>query len=174
VDARFLILHGWQGSSEGHWQPWLAERLRERGADVAFPDLPEPDLPRLEPWLETLAELRGDRDVVVCHSLGCVLWLHHRARGGPPAERVLLVAPPCPDADVPEIAAFYPVPRDPAVAEGALLVCSDDDPYCPGGAARTYGEPLGLRVELIPGGGHLNVDAGFGPWPQLERWAVGE
>jgi predicted alpha/beta hydrolase family esterase len=25
----------------------------------------------------------------------------------------------------------------------------------------------------MPGGGHLNVDAGFGPWPAMEAWAQG-
>ena len=33
--------------------------------------------------------------VVLCHSLGCVLWLHHaRRQAAFRAERVLLVAPP--------------------------------------------------------------------------------
>jgi predicted alpha/beta hydrolase family esterase len=53
------------------------------------------------------------------------------------------------------------------------LVCSDNDAYCPEGAAVLYGEPLGLPVDLQPGGGHLNVDAGLGPWPAMQAWAQG-
>ena len=173
---RFLILHGLFGSGPDHWQHWLAERLAERGEDVVFPDLPDPDLPQLQPWLDALAELQpGGDDVVICHSLACLLWLHHRATAAPPAGRVLLVAPPSDDAGVREIDPFFPAPElHPALVPEARLVCADDDPYCPRGAATVYGEPLGVPVDLLPGRGHLNPEAGLGPWPAVERWALGE
>ena len=169
----YLILHGLDGSGDGHWQPWLAEQLREAGEHVRFPDLPEASAPQLDAWLAALEAERGDLDTVVCHSLGCLLWLHHRARDGPPAERVLLVSPPGPDAGIEEIAGFFPVPLDPAHAAGAHLVCSDDDPYCPGGAVSGYAEPLRIGAEVIPGAGHINTDAGFGAWPGALRWCYG-
>jgi predicted alpha/beta hydrolase family esterase len=80
---------------------------------------------------------------------------------------------------VPELAGFYPTraERD-AVAIAASetrLVCSDNDPYCPDdGAARHWATPLGLRVDLLAGAGHLNVEAGYGPWPAMEAWCLGE
>jgi predicted alpha/beta hydrolase family esterase len=169
----FLILHGLSGSGPGHWQRWLAERLREAGEDVRFPDLPEPDAPQLDAWLDALQAERGDGDVVVCHSLACCLWLHHRAGDGPPAERVLFVSPPGADAGVPEIAGFFPVPIDPALAAGVHLVCSDNDPYCPRGAKAEYAEPLRIEAEIVPGAGHINADAGFGEWPGALRWCYG-
>jgi predicted alpha/beta hydrolase family esterase len=170
----FLILHGWGGSGPGHWQTWLAGRLREDGHDVRYPDLPDPDHPQLDAWLRALELERSDaEETVVCHSLACCLWLHHRARGGPPADRVLLVAPPCLDPPPPEMASFFPVPFTPAAAEGARLVCSDDDPYCPRGAAVTFGEPLALPAEVLPGAGHINPETGFGPWPDVLDWCYG-
>jgi uncharacterized protein len=108
--------------------------------------------------------------VVVCHSLACLLWLHHVADGGAQAERVLLVAPPSAAAEIPEIAGFFPVPL-PALA-GARLVCSDNDPYCPEGAAGLYGEPLGIPVDVLPGKGHMNPESGYGPWPAVESWCL--
>jgi predicted alpha/beta hydrolase family esterase len=174
--VRVLILHGYEGNAPGHWQTWLAERLREDGHDVAYPDLPDPFQPDLDAWLRVLeAERRGEDDVVVCHSLACLLWLHHRARGGPPARRVLLVAPPCPSAavEVPALAGFFPVPLDPALAAGARLVTSDADPYCARMRRTVYARPLGIDADMIRGGGHINTDAGFGPWPQVEAWALG-
>ena len=172
---RHLILHGYEGNAPGHWQSWLAGRLREAGHDVAYPDLPAPLEPDLEAWLAALERERVPGDVVVCHSLACLLWLHHRARGGPPAERVLLAAPPGPGAValVPALAGFFPAPLDPALADGATLVHADDDPYCPEGAAGVYGRPLGLRGHLLRGAGHVNPDAGFGPWPWAEAWCYG-
>ena len=171
---RVLILHGYEGNTPDHWQTWLAGRLREGGHDVVDPDLPAPLEPDLAAWLDVLAGLRGESDVVVCHSLSCLLWLHHRSRGGPPAERVLLVAPPGPSAaaQVPELAGFFPVPLDPAFATVTWLVHADDDPYCPEGAAELYGLPLQIRGELMRGAGHINPESGFGPWPWAEEWVL--
>ena len=184
---RVLILHGWQGSGPEHWQSWLASRLRERGAHVQYPSLPDCDVPCPDRWglalhdeVAALAGGPGER-VVVCHSLGCVLWLREAARLGPGSEvdRVALVAPPCPGAKVPELAGFYPTGADKAAIDAAArhtrLVCSDDDPYCPGrGAAEHWGGPLELVVDLLPGTGHLNPETGFGPWPAMEAWCLGE
>ncbi len=179
-----LILHGWQGSGPDHWQTWLAHRLADTGIDVRYPVLPEPDAPRPEDWDAALDAELGRLDprverVVVCHSLACVAWLR-RGRGadGPAAERVLLVAPPSPDTDIPEVAVFFPVDLDPGAVKSAAghtrLVCADDDPYCPEGAAARFGEALAVPVDLIPGGGHLNPDAGYGPWPAVEAWVRGD
>jgi hypothetical protein len=33
-----------------------------------------------------------------------------------------------------------------------------------------YGAPLALATDLIPGGAHLNTDAGYGPWPSVLDW----
>ena len=184
--VRALILHGWQGSGEGHWQPWLAERLRAGGHHVQFPQMPECDVPCPDRWgavfrseLGRLAARRDDERIVVAHSLGCVLWLREAAAIAESrrVDRVALVAPPGPGAEIAELARFYPTGAERsavAAAAGATrLVCSDDDPYCPGGAARVWGEPLGLHVDLIAGAGHLNVDAGYGPWPEMEAWCLG-
>ena len=169
----FLLLHGWQGSGPDHWQTWLAGRLREDGHDVAYPVLPDPDRPRLDAWLGALEPLREPDQVVICHSLGCCLWLHHRARGGAPAIRVALVAPPRPDPMPDELAEFFPVPADPGLGRGARVFCSDDDPYCPAGAQSVYATALGTPVAVLEGAGHINADAGFGPWPHIEDWAYG-
>jgi predicted alpha/beta hydrolase family esterase len=169
----FLILHGLEGSGPGHWQTWLTARLRAAGERVAYPDLPDADMPSLTGWRAALdgelAALPPGETIVVCHSLSCLLWLHHVAEGGPQADRVLLVAPPSESAGVPQIEGFFPVPL-PTVT-GARLVCSDDDPYCPEGAETLYGA-LGIPVDVIPGGGHLNPEAGHGPWPAVEAWCL--
>jgi predicted alpha/beta hydrolase family esterase len=171
----FLILHGLVGSGPGHWQTWLAARLRANTERVAYPDLPDADMPSLHSWRAALqGELEAVREgelIVLCHSLACLLWLHHIGDGGAQADRVLLVAPPSESAGVPQIAGFFPVPL-PALSEGARLVCADDDPYCPEGADSLYGAPLGIPVDVIPGGGHLNPESGYGPWPAVEAWCL--
>ena len=174
----FLILHGYEGSGPDHWQSELARRLAAAGERVAYPDLPDPFAPSLAAWREALAaELRGG-ETVVAHSLACILWLHHCAAPvGPAAARVLLVAPPSPAGAPEPIHPFFPVALDraavAAASEETRLVCSNDDPYCPEGAASLYGEPLGLPVDVLDGAGHVNPAAGFGPWPEVEAWCYG-
>ena len=170
----FLILHGYQGSGPEHWQTWLAERLTAAGERVAYPGLPDPDMPSLPAWRAALARELRDGQTVLAHSLACILWLHHCSEpvSDARADRVLLVAPPS-RAGAPEpIHPFFAVPL--AASPGTRLVCSDDDPYCPEGAAALYGEPLGLEIDLLAGAGHVNPEAGFGPWPAAEAWCYGE
>jgi predicted alpha/beta hydrolase family esterase len=180
----FLILHGLEGSGPEHWQSWLARRLADAGESVDYPGLPDPFTPSRGAWLaaldtafQRLGTATGEA-TVLCHSLACTVWLHHAARGGgPPVKRVLLVAPPSLGAGLTELEPFFPVPIDPAAVARAAgetrLVCSDDDPYCPEGAATLYGEPLRIPTELLLGAGHVNTDTGYGPWPGLEAWCYG-
>lgn len=179
----FLILHGLEGSGPEHWQTWLDGRLRERGLEVAYPSLPEADNPRLDRWLDALeqelARLPAAKTTVICHSLGCLLWLHRAARRSPgPVARALLVAPPQPDVDDAQCAGFRPVPLDregvAAAADTTLLVCSTDDPWCPPETSQRIGKTIGVAIDWIEHGGHVNPPAGYGAWPDVEAWAIGE
>ncbi len=186
MTRRFLVLHGWENHRPPeHWEWLLVDTLRGRGEQVLYPQLPSPDRPVLEEWLEAFAaewlQMGAGERVVVAHSLGCLLWLHAAERGlvEPPADRVLLVAPPSPavTAAIPEMAGFL-APQDPASVWASSrtdvrLVASDDDSYSTEGTAHTvYGEPLGLDSEVLPGAGHLTIDDGFGPWPAALAWAL--
>ncbi len=180
MNETVLIVHGLGGSGPDHWQTWLWQRLLERGVGVSYIDLPDPDEPKLEAWVEALgdevARLGADGLVAACHSLGAVTWLHLAVRTDRRlAERVLLVAPPSAGAGVQEIAEFVPAPLDAEAASRAAgstrVVCSDSgDPYRPEGPE--VFEPLSVPIDVIPGGGHLNTDAGYGEWPAVEAWCL--
>jgi len=175
------MIPGWQGSGEGHWQTWLSAALTEAGREVRHPTFADLDNPELADWLSglraTLGGLPDDGFDVVAHSLGAVLWLHHvasAADGSPRPARVLLVAPPSPTTTIPEIAAFFPPPLDIDTvrhsADGTVLVGTDNDPYTPEGITAAYGVPLKIATTVVPGGGHLNTEAGFGEWPNVLDW----
>jgi predicted alpha/beta hydrolase family esterase len=186
-----VILHGWQGSGPEHWQSLLAEQLRADGREVRYPKLPNPDEPTLPAWSAALREcLAGLPDDgtptesgtggagfdVVAHSLGAVLWLHHAEGGapGPRPARVALVAPPSPNTAVDELVSFFPLRMDvDAVrhaAGGTVLVGGDDDPYLPEGIGTAYGLPLKIATTVVPSGGHLNAESGYGDWPAMLAW----
>lgn len=175
-----VVIPGWGGSGSGHWQTWLEEQLAANGRQTRRPDFADLEAPDLPDWREALRtavhDLPADGYDVVAHSLGSVLWLHHVADPGdsPRAARVLLVAPPAPQTAITEIAAFFPPPMDVDTvrrgADGTVLVAGDDDPYLPAGIADAYGRPLKMATTVIGGGGHLNIDAGYGQWPAVLDW----
>jgi predicted alpha/beta hydrolase family esterase len=171
----FLLLHGLEGSGPAHWQTWLAARLRERGETVSFPDLPEAAAPRLDRWLAALdAELGvlpAAETTVLCHSLGSLLWLHH---AGARVARALLVAPPQPDREVPPAVGFRPVAQPRSAAQTTRFVCSLDDPWCPPERSAALAAAVDAPVDWLDHAGHVNADAGYGPWPTLEAWCLGE
>ena len=117
----------------------------------------------------------GER-IVLCHSLGCFLWMLHAREGGGRVDRVLCVAPPC-ARNIEPVARFWPtgVEVDMLIraSDETLMVCSSPDPYCPDTAMRAFGY-LFPNTEWIPDAGHINTDAGYGPWPWVEQWALGQ
>ena len=184
-----LIVHGWQNRRpEGHWQHWLARRLRDAGAEVRYPQFPEPDAPVLGDWLALLrSELAalgdgagGSERVLVCHSLAVLLWWQAApSLGALQPDRVLLVAPPSADVlrGFPEVAAFAPpgieaTPLPADLVPRTRLVAADDDPYFPGGAASLYADRFGLDADVVPGGRHLDLPAGYGSWPSVLAWCT--
>ncbi|WP_431278953.1 RBBP9/YdeN family alpha/beta hydrolase [Leifsonia poae] len=177
----FLILHGWDNfRPAGHWQHELALALRQRGERVEYPQLPDAAHPSIEAWRDALGEALdaasagGARVTVLCHSLACLLWLGARpADRDDVVERVLLVAPPAPGviAGFPEIAAFASLPLSVGTVP-TRIAASDADPFCPDGAAAVFGEPYGIPVTIIPGGGHLERTAGYGTWPSVLDWCL--
>lgn len=145
---------------------------------MRYPDLPDPYDPKPDEWLAALQpqleSLAGER-IVLCHSLGCLLWLLN-ARGGATdvADRVLLVAPPCTE-EIEQVARFRPDGVTAADVERAaaqtLMLWGEPDPYCPPTAPVAF-DGLFPNAIAFPGAGHLNTDAGYGPWPAVEEWAL--
>jgi len=178
----FVLLHGWQNHREPeHWHHWLHDQLVALGFAVRYPQLPDPEMPSLDAWIDVYkAELAacGGADVtVVCHSLSVPTWLHAVARRDvPEVEHVILVAPPSASvlADL-ELTEFTwrPAGVDTVGARSAaVMIVGPRDPYCPEGPDDQYVQPLGLPKIVIPGGGHLSTTDGYGPWPQLLGWCL--
>jgi predicted alpha/beta hydrolase family esterase len=179
---RFLVLHGWQNRRpQHHWQWQLVETLRQEGEQVLYPQLPDPDRPSLDTWLEVvhaeLAQLGSGERIVIAHSLAVPLWLYLTSElsAAERVDRVLLVSPPSPNflRAHDEVTAFADAPMGSETIEAAAttnrLVASDNDPYCPETAAVAYAA-LQLPCDAIADGGHIDPEAGYGEWPSLTEW----
>lgn len=167
--CRVLLLPGWLGSGEGHWQTqWAALH--------GFETVEQDDWlwPRRGDWMARLDEvlLTGpDRRpvVLVAHSLGCQLvaaWAQHSRHTGL-VRCALLVAPPDTErTDMPpQLHNWRPIRRG-RLPFAAVAVVSSDDPYCAPERAAGMCADWGVRVVEAGPRGHLNHDAGLGDWPQ--------
>ncbi|HCL75797.1 alpha/beta hydrolase [Stutzerimonas nitrititolerans] len=167
---RYLIVPGWQGSPDDHWQShWqrtLPNSSRVEQADWL--------MPRRDDWVAELERsVASDARpvVLVAHSLGCITvarWaaqapqeLLRRVRGA------LLVAPAdvqrsnCPDP----LRNFAPIPRQP-LPFASLLVGSDNDTAASAARAVELGRDWGSETAILAGGGHINVKSGHHRWEQ--------
>lgn len=167
---RYLILPGWQGSSEEHWQShW--QRSLPNSARVEQADWL---LPQRRDWVAALAaSIAADpRPVIlIAHSLGCMTVAHWAAQA--PAEQLrrvqgaLLVAP----ADVerpgcpPPLRDFAPIARG-LLPFPSLLVGSDNDSAATPVRAIELARTWGSEVAIVPGAGHINVKSGHRQWEQ--------
>ena len=175
---RVLILHGFEHHRpREHWLWWLADELRHRGIAVQYPQLPNPDAPQLDEWMDvatTELDMLGDGErIVVGHSLGTVLWLHLAAAGAT-ASRVLLAAPPARSRFDGAFDSFIPDHLDVAAAVGSspvTVVARTTDPQRQVPLAEhTAGWPA--QVIELQGHGHLNPDDGHGPFPEALEWVL--
>lgn len=181
MPPRFVILHGWENRRPAdHWEHWLFDELTARGLEVDYPQLPDPDTPDLDTWLDLLDGLvtRGSREVtLVAHSLATSLWLTRLARGGSTGlvTRLALVAVPSPSVLASTVVApFVQFPPRLAPLPGIelLVIEGEGDEYAPGGLRAAFDVEPAVPVEVVPGGGHLVPASGFGPWPRIRDWAL--
>lgn len=174
-----VIVYGYDGSGPGHWQRWIEDELKRSGAPVLFPDLPEPTAPQKDAWVAMLADIlaraHGDPVTFVAHSLGCWAIDHLLVeRGAAGVHAALLVAPPSPFLMFEPVETFFPPPRRAAawasIAHRTLVVGSDNDEFTSPEEFEEIALTIGVRCQIIPGAGHINLTSGHGPWPFAIEW----
>lgn len=74
MQKRVFIIHGWDGTPEEGWFPWLKSELEKQNFEVHVPQMPDPGSPRIFNWVPKLSEIVGIADsntYFVGHSMGC-------------------------------------------------------------------------------------------------------
>ena len=157
-----IIVPGWRNSGVGHWQSLWAEQL-PLAVRVEQDDW---GTPKREAWVLRVSQsvMAQERPVViVAHSLGCIATAHLPAAVNQRIAGALLVAPADPERRG-ILADFAPVPYQP-LPYRSIVVASSNDPFCPVRTAGAYARSWGSAFVRLQNAGHINVDAGFGPWP---------
>ncbi len=170
------------------WTRIAATELRKQGHLVGYPQLPNPEAPNRDDWVDVLrteiALLRdvrgGDEELMlVGHSLGCLALLNlfnTDALREAQAARTLLVAPADPAKVTAAPTFVLDLEADELLAavrrntRELLVLGSASDPWQPRGLAETFGHLGTSATTVIVGAGHLTAAEGWGPWPGLVDW----
>lgn len=158
-----LLLPGLDGSPSPHWQHWWAQTdPAARIVEQNCWSRPCPD-----EWLSVIATALTHRPgaIVVGHSVGAVSAVKLLSRYPQLDVRgVLLVAPAETVCDE-RIGCFGEIPESPLPVP-AIVVASRNDPWMAFSRARALADVWGADLVDMGDAGHVNTEAGFGPWPE--------
>ncbi|MEK6872369.1 MAG: alpha/beta fold hydrolase [Nanoarchaeota archaeon] len=93
----FILLHGYQGSPEKNFFPWLKKELEQRGHTVTVPSLPHANKPKIEEQVNYVIKnvTFDENTIIVGHSLGGVVALKILEHLKKPIKKTILVASFC-------------------------------------------------------------------------------
>lgn len=164
MSKRVLILHGLNGSDYPHWQSQLAMDLIKENFIVSFPSFPSRDNPKLQEWKDFLKkEIKHfNPDIVVCHSLGNILWFHTCDELDIKLDKLMLVAPVRNEV-LEDAKTFFPYPiaKD-LKANEIIMAASTNDPYLTVEEAIRLQSKLNIGMKIMENAGHINAASGFG------------
>ncbi len=152
------IIHGWSGSPNEAMHKWLKSQLEDNGFEVVVPEMPHPDNPTIEDWVNKLKEVIEAPDgntILVGHSIGCQTILRYLEQLHPTVRmgKVILLAPwvttPIKETDV--------IKHTPKI----IAIFSDDDPVVPiEQNKKIFEERFGAEIIIETGKGHFTEDDG--------------
>jgi len=177
MKKKVLILHGWGGSAFPHWQSHLAQDLIKDNYEVSFPQLPNMNFPTLQEWKEFIKKEveHFQPNIVVCHSLGNIVWFHLIEELNIELDKLMLVAPVRQNCEIEALKTFfpYPIPSDFKTKE-VIMAVSDNDPYLTIEEAMSLQQKLNVGMKIMENAGHINADSGFGKLDCALDWVKQE
>jgi predicted alpha/beta hydrolase family esterase len=166
-----LTVPGLWNSGPQHWQS-LWERKFPNCRRI---EQSEWAAPICDDWIANIDKAvarAGDVPIfLAAHSAGCIAVAHWAQENSAEAVRgALLVAPADSEREgYPEAARGFRPIRLAKLPFPSTVAASNDDPWLKLDRAQYFAEGWGSRFVNIGTGGHINADAGFGPWPQGEK-----
>ena len=166
-EADILIVPGYKGSSNEHWQSRWERKLSTARRVTQI----EWSKPVREDWTAAVADAVNAATrpaIIVAHSLGVAAVVQAIAAFRKPVAGGFFVAPPdvSNDAIRPKhLKTFGPYPRDP-LPFPSVVVASRTDGFSSFDAAEDIAGAWGSLFVDAGDVGHLNAESGHGPWPE--------
>lgn len=175
---RIFIIHGWEGTPNSNWFPWLKKELEKRGIEVHVPQLPDSMNPKFDSWISYVKEYVENPDrntILVGHSLGCITILRFLENLNTKVKAVVLVAGLGYDLDYKgykgEVKSFFEKPIDwekiKNNCQNFIVINSKDDPYVNFDNSKLFKDKLNAEIIVHDNMKHYNEGAGFRELPQV-------
>lgn len=175
MQKRVFFIHGWGGSPEEGWRPWLKEELEANGFTVINLPMPNTNYPQMNEWISTLQDAAGIPDkncYFVGHSLGCITILRY-LEGLTESQKVggaLLVAAFTDDLDIKEIKNFFikdiSWEKIKKRCSKFIVLLSDNDPYVDVSYGKIFEKKLNAKVIIKHNMKHFSGDDGTVELPE--------
>jgi len=157
---RVLIIPGLYGSGSAHWQTWLQAQY----ADAVRVEQEHWNVADLDRWASriqsTIDTAPPGRWIAVAHSFGCLALARYLQGRGGAVTGALLVAP----ADPRKFGVVDQLPLQP-LGVHSTLIGSESDPWMRLESASAWALLWAARFINLGTVGHVNTEAGFGPFP---------
>lgn len=169
-----IIVPGVGGSNEHHWQSWIETRL----SHVSRVEQ-NWNQPILDQWVDQLIHLiknTNDCLQIIAHSFGCLTSIATLAKYPSIQHRIkklILVAPANPirfdqtGFSQNEVESFFDYFKQLEIKVPSIMLISENDPWLEYEDAKYFAEIWKIPYVNLGKVGHINVDSGFGAFPEL-------
>lgn len=177
-----IIVPGVGGSDQNHWQSWLQRQL----LSCSRVQQQDWNKPLLQKWIEnfvtSISKIEGSIQVVA-HSFGClttVAALHQHPELAKKIKNLILVAPANPSRfgengfardSIGNYADFF---HSIKLNIPTHMIISENDPWLSFENANTLAQAWNIQPINLGQVGHINVDSGFGPFPEIYDYLIAE
>ena len=168
------MIHGFEGSPNGGWRPWLMSELDKQGVYACSLAMPTPNTPIADEWVKEISRHvesnKRDHVYLVGHSLGvpAILRYLENAKGNQ-VRGVVLVSGPIFKTSKKKVASFLNTPFDfkriKSKAGEVAVIHGDTDRSVPIEQGQALARELGVKLTTVKNGGHLNGAAGWNTLP---------
>jgi len=173
---KVFIVHGFQGSPNGGWRPWLMTELGNKDIYACALSMPNPENPICTEWVEEISRHvdrnKNDEIYLVGHSLGVPAILRY-LESSPKISNILgvvLVSGPYEKSGNKKIENFLDRKFDfktiKSKVQKFVVIHGNNDPHVPLSNAEALSRELESELIVVPNGGHLNGSSGWHSLPQ--------
>lgn len=174
---KVFLIHGFEGTPNGGWRPWLMGKLAHEDIFACALAMPDPEQPKKDEWVKEISRAVGTptEDIfLVGHSLGvpAILRYLETLPEGAQIGGVVLVSGPIHNSGVhaEKMQTFFETPFNFSAIQSKagiiIIIHGDTDSLVPFEQAGELADKLGGSLIVIPNGGHLNGSSGWYELPE--------
>ena len=172
---KVFIIHGFQGSPNGGWRPWLMGELEKQDIYACALSMPNPENPVSAEWVDEIRrhieQNKNEEIYLVGHSLGVSAILRYlESNEAINISGAILVSGPSEKNNNRKIDSFlnkeFDFVKIKSHCKAFSIIHGDNDQNVPLDNAKFLSKKLDSELIIIPNGGHLNGSAGWLTLPQ--------